>query len=68
MGLTSVGSGTFFGLVMLFVYPLTAKKMVGTDMFHAAVLLWVAGLSHLYHGDVNKHAMVWLLFGSVPAF
>ncbi len=66
VGLTSVGSGTFFGLAMLFAYPLTAPKMVGTDMFHAAVLLWVAGVSHLLHGDVDKHAMAWLLVGSIP--
>jgi hypothetical protein len=66
VGLTSVGSGTFFGLAMLFAYPLTAPKMVGTDMFHAAVLLWVAGTSHLLHGDVDKHAMAWLLVGSIP--
>jgi uncharacterized membrane protein YfcA len=66
VGLTSVGSGTFFGLAMLIAYPLTAQKMVGTDMFHAAVLLWVAGISHLLHGDVNGHAMVWLLVGSLP--
>jgi uncharacterized protein len=66
VGLTSVGSGTFFGLAMLFAYPLTAKKMVGTDMFHAAILLWVAGISHLIHGDVDKHAIAWLLVGSIP--
>jgi uncharacterized membrane protein YfcA len=66
VGLTSVGSGTFFGLAMLFAYPLTAQKIVGTDMFHAAVLLWVAGTSHLLHGDVNTHAMAWLLVGSIP--
>jgi uncharacterized protein len=66
VGLTSVGSGTFFGLAMLFAYPLTAPKMVGTDMFHAAVLLWVAGVSHLLHGDVDTHAMAWLLVGSIP--
>jgi hypothetical protein len=66
VGVTSVGSGTFFGLAMLFAYPLTASKMVGTDMFHAAVLLWVAGMSHLLHGDVDKHAMAWLLVGSIP--
>ncbi|MEI8104747.1 MAG: sulfite exporter TauE/SafE family protein [Actinomycetes bacterium] len=66
VGLTSVGSGTFFGLAMLFAYPLTAQKMVGTDLFHAAVLLWVAGISHLIHGDVNGHAMLWLLTGSIP--
>jgi uncharacterized membrane protein YfcA len=66
VGLTSVGSGTFFGLAMLFAYPLTAQKMVGTDLFHAAVLLWVAGISHLLHGDVDTHAMAWLLVGSIP--
>jgi uncharacterized membrane protein YfcA len=66
VGLTSVGSGTFFGLVMLLVYPLTAQKIVGTDMTHAALLLWVAGASYLLHGDVDLHAMAWLLIGSIP--
>ena len=66
VGLTSVGSGTFFALVMLLVFPLTAAKIVGTDIFHAAGLLWVAGLSHLIHGNVDLAAMGWLLLGSVP--
>jgi uncharacterized protein len=66
VGLTSVGSGTFFGLAMLFVYPLTARKIVGTDMLHAALLLWVAGTGHLLHGNVDLHAMAWLLVGSIP--
>jgi uncharacterized membrane protein YfcA len=66
VGLTSVGSGTFFGLAMLLVYPLTAQKIVGTDILHAAALLWVAGLGHLLHGNVNLHAMAWLLVGSIP--
>jgi uncharacterized membrane protein YfcA len=66
VGLTSVGSGTFFGLVMLLVFPLTAAKIVGTDIFHAAALLWVAGLSHLLHGNVDLGAMAWLLLGSIP--
>jgi uncharacterized membrane protein YfcA len=66
VGLTSVGSGTFFALVMLIVFPLTAVKIVGTDIFHAAALLWVAGLSHLAHGNVDLTAMGWLLVGSVP--
>jgi uncharacterized membrane protein YfcA len=42
VGLTSVGSGTFFGLVMVMIYPLTVARIVGTDIFHAAALLWVA--------------------------
>jgi uncharacterized protein len=66
VGLTSVGSGTFFGLAMLLAYPLTARKIVGTDMLHAAMLLWVAGTGHLIRGNVDLHAMVWLAVGSIP--
>jgi uncharacterized protein len=66
VGLTSVGSGTFFALVMLIAFPLTAAKIVGTDIFHAAALLWVAGFAHLIHGNVDLGAMAWLLLGSVP--
>jgi uncharacterized membrane protein YfcA len=66
VGLTSVGSGTFFGLVMVLVYPLTVAKIVGTDIFHAAALLWVAGIGHLVQGNVDLRAMAWLLLGSIP--
>jgi uncharacterized membrane protein YfcA len=66
VGLTSVGSGTWFGLAMLFVYPLTARRMVGTDLLHAALLLWIAGAGHLLHGNVDLHAIGWLLVGSIP--
>ena len=66
VGLTSVGSGTLFGLVMLIAFPLTAAKIVGTDIFHAAVLLAVAGAGHLVAGNVDLAATGWLLIGSVP--
>jgi uncharacterized membrane protein YfcA len=66
VGLTSVGSGTFFGLVMLIVFPLSAARLIGTDIFHAAALLWVAGAGHLVAGNVDLHAMSSLLVGSIP--
>jgi uncharacterized protein len=66
VGMTSVGSGTWFGLAMLIFFPLTAVKIVGTDIFHAAALLWVAGLGHLVGGNVDLHATAWLLVGSIP--
>ena len=66
VGLTSVGSGTVFGLVMLVAFPLTAAKIVGTDIFHAAVLLATAGAGHLVAGSVDLAATGWLLIGSVP--
>jgi uncharacterized protein len=66
VGLTSVGSGVFFGLTLLIVFPLRAHKVVGTDILHAAGLLWVAGFGHLVAGNVDTHAVAWLLVGSIP--
>jgi uncharacterized protein len=66
VGLTSVGSGTFFGLVMMIAFPLTAAKVVGTDLFQAALLLWVAGFGHFVTGSVDLGATGWLLIGSIP--
>ena len=66
VGLTSVGSGTLFGLVMMIAFPLTAAKIVGTDIFHAAILLAVAGAGHLVAGNVDLTATGWLLIGSIP--
>ena len=66
VGLTSVGSGTLFALAMLLLFPLAAKFVVGTDIAHAAALLWVAGLGHLVAGNVDVPAMAWLLVGSIP--
>ncbi|MHB8060431.1 MAG: sulfite exporter TauE/SafE family protein [Gaiellaceae bacterium] len=66
VGLTSVGSGTFFGLVMLLAFPLSARQIVGTDIFHAAALCWVAGLGHVVGGNVSWHALLWMLPGSIP--
>jgi uncharacterized membrane protein YfcA len=66
LGLTSVGSGTFFGLMLLLLFPLTGPKIVGTDIFHAAVLLWAAGLAHLSANNVDLEATGWLALGSIP--
>ena len=66
VGLTSVGSGTLFALAMLLAFPLAAKVVVGTDIAHAAALLWVAGIGHLVAGNVDLIAIGWLLVGSIP--
>jgi uncharacterized membrane protein YfcA len=66
VGLTSVGSGTFFGLAMLVLFPLTAVKIVGTDIFHAAALLWIAGAGQMLAGNVDLAATGYLLIGSIP--
>jgi uncharacterized membrane protein YfcA len=66
VGLTSVGSGVFFGLTLLVIFPLRAHKVVGTDIFHAAALLYVAGIGHWVAGNVDMSIVGWLLVGSIP--
>jgi uncharacterized membrane protein YfcA len=66
VGVTSVGTGVFFGLSMLVLFPLRARKVLGTDIFHAAALLYVAGFGHFIAGNVDVGAVGWLLIGSIP--
>lgn len=66
VGLTSVGSGIFFALVMLTAYSMRPATVVGTDLAHAAALLWVAGTGHIVAGNVDMGALGWLLLGSIP--
>jgi uncharacterized membrane protein YfcA len=66
VGLTSVGTGVFFGLTLLVLFPLRAAIVVGTDIFHAAALLWVAGMGHLVAGNVDLLSVASLLLGSIP--
>ena len=66
LGLTSVGSGALVGLALIMLYKLRPQRVVGTDVFHAAVLLWVAGLAHLVSGNVDFGLMGTMLIGSLP--
>jgi uncharacterized protein len=66
VGLTSIGSGTLFAVVLMFAFPLTARRIVGTDIFHATLLLWAAGLAHAAIGNVQYAAVAALLVGSIP--
>ena len=66
LGLTSVGSGALVGLALIMLYKLRPQRVVGTDVFHAAVLLWVAGLAHLVSGNVDFALMGTMLIGSLP--
>ncbi len=66
LGVTSVGSGALIGLALIFVFELTPHRVVGTDVFHAAILLWVAGLAHWVSGNVDLLLMGTILIGSLP--
>jgi uncharacterized membrane protein YfcA len=66
LGLTSVGSGALIGMVLILAFKLTPRRVVGTDVFHAAILLWVAGLAHFASGNVDLSLMTNILIGSIP--
>ena len=38
--MTSVGSGALVGLTLMVVFRLTPHRVVGTDVLHAAPMLW----------------------------
>jgi uncharacterized protein len=66
IGITSAGSGTVIAILLIAVYRLAPKKVVGTDIFHAAVLLWAAGVAHWIGGNVDFVLAGNILLGSVP--
>ncbi len=66
VGITSVGSGTLFGVALLVVFGLGAREMVGTDIYHAAILSSAAALGHVVAGNVNYPLVGSLLLGAVP--
>ena len=66
LGVTSVGSGALIGLALILFFRLTPHRVVGTDVFHAAVLLWAAGVAHIIAGNVDYGLMGNILIGSVP--
>lgn len=66
IGVTSAGSGTVIAILLIAVYRLSPKKVVGTDVFHAAILLWAAGIAHWIGGNVDFVLAANILIGSIP--
>jgi uncharacterized membrane protein YfcA len=66
IGITSAGSGTVIAILLIAVYRLSPKKVVGTDVFHAAILLWAAGIAHWVGGNVDFVLAANILLGSIP--
>jgi uncharacterized membrane protein YfcA len=66
IGLTSAGSGTLIAIALIAIFRLTPQRVVGTDVFHAAVLLWAAGIAHWVGGNVDFVLAGNILLGSVP--
>src|SRR3954451_21979883 len=66
IGLSSAGSGTLIGIMLIAVYRLTPKRVVGTDVVHAALLLWAASIAHIVSGNVDFGLAANIMVGSIP--
>jgi uncharacterized membrane protein YfcA len=66
LGVTSAGSGSLIAIGLILIYRLSPLRVVGTDVFHAAILLWVAAAAHLASGNVDLGLAGNVLVGSVP--
>jgi uncharacterized membrane protein YfcA len=66
IGLTSAGSGTLIAIALIAIFRLTPQRVVGTDIFHAAILLWAAGMAHWVGGNVDFALAGNILLGSIP--
>ncbi len=66
LGITSAGSGTLIAIGLILAFRLSPRRVVGTDVAHAALLLWVAALAHIAGGNVDFALAGTILIGSVP--
>ena len=66
LGITSAGSGSLIAVGLIMLFRLTPQRVVGTDVFHAAILLWAAAIAHVIAGNVDFALAGTILLGSIP--
>jgi uncharacterized membrane protein YfcA len=66
VGLTSAGSGALIAVGLVIWFRLKPPKVVGTDLFHASMVLWAAAIAHVFAGDIDYGLAGTLLLGAIP--
>lgn len=66
VGLTSVGSGTLFIVILTMLFPMAMRTIVGTDVAHSAIITAGAGVLHMAVGNVDLILAANILAGSIP--
>jgi uncharacterized membrane protein YfcA len=66
LGVTSAGSGALIAVGLILLFRLVPSRVVGTDIFHAAILLWAAAAAHIVAGNVDFGLAGNILIGSLP--
>jgi hypothetical protein len=66
VGATSVGSGSLLAPFLMMLYPSKTSRVVGTDVFHGAILVAATGFTHSLSSGVEWNLIPSLLAGSLP--
>jgi uncharacterized membrane protein YfcA len=66
VGLTSVGSGSLITPFLMIMLPGKLTRVVGTDIFHGAILVTTASCFYVASGQVEWRLIPLLLMGSLP--
>jgi uncharacterized membrane protein YfcA len=66
LGVTSAGSGALIAVGLILIFHMLPSRVVGTDVFHAAILLWAAAAAHIVAGNVDFLLAANILIGSIP--
>lgn len=65
MGLTSIGSGSLVILSMVYLFRMSAREIVGSNIVIALIMVIPAGLTHYLAGGVDWKLLALLLIGSL---
>lgn len=65
LGITSVGSGSLVILSMLYLFRMSAKEIVGSNIVIALIMVIPAGLTHYAAGGVSWPVLILLMLGSL---
>ena len=66
VGFTSIGSGTLVLPFLVWAYNVPAARLVGSSVFHAAILLTLTACLFAGFGSVEWDIAPWLIGGALP--
>ncbi len=62
----ALGEGETSAVVLMMLCHTPVKRLVGTDLFHAAILAGICSLGHMWAGNVDFYLAALILLGSIP--
>lgn len=65
MGVTSIGSGSLVILSMVYLFQMSAREIVGSNLAVALLMVIPASLTHVAAGGIQWTRLAWLLVGAL---